>query len=248
MSGEAYELLAMLMRYVFVIIGALIVIRAYRWMRRDSKNYQMEMRSLPDAGLVGEIVDLKTGKSQPLPREGTIGSARDCDIRLKYNGVKRHHALFNFEEGKGVRFVFQRRGKVRMDGQLVSAPCYTLHGTQLQIGESIIRIRLFAGLKVPRPVSFMGVGNPGYPVQQMPPPINYPPPYPMEGAYEQPAPEETMGYAGNYTDDGQMTWQFAAYPVEELQQALQQQKQQEEEEEGALYQSPLPQRRRRDRL
>ena len=66
MAGEAYEILALLMRYVFVLIGALVLLRAYRWMRRDARNYRREMRTLPDAGLVGEIVDLRTGKSQPL--------------------------------------------------------------------------------------------------------------------------------------------------------------------------------------
>ena len=32
MSDQAYELLALLMRYVFVLIGLLIVWRAFRWM------------------------------------------------------------------------------------------------------------------------------------------------------------------------------------------------------------------------
>ena len=101
MSGEAYEILALLMRYVFALIGALIVFRSFIWLRKDARAYRKEMKTLPDAGLVGEIVDLNTGKAQPLPREGVIGSARECDIRVKGDGVLRRHARLEFTEGKG---------------------------------------------------------------------------------------------------------------------------------------------------
>jgi hypothetical protein len=60
MSGEAYEILALLMRYVFALIGALIVFRSFIWLRKDARAYRKEMKTLPDAGLVGEIVDLDT--------------------------------------------------------------------------------------------------------------------------------------------------------------------------------------------
>lgn len=150
MSGDAYELLALLMRYVFVLLGALMLFRAYRWMRRDAKNYRREMRSLPDAGLIGEIVDLRTGKSQPLPREGDMGASRECDIFVKGSGVTRHHVRFAFEEGKGVLITPSRRGKTQLAGREMRAPGYALHGTQLQLGQVPLRVRLFAGLKVPQ--------------------------------------------------------------------------------------------------
>ena len=288
-SGEAYELVAMLMRYVFVLLGLVILFRAYRWMRRDAKGYQREMRSLPDAGLVGEIVDLQTGASQPLPREGTIGSARHCDIWLKYPGVKRRHALLSFEEGKGVCFVPQHRGRILVDGEAVSGPCYAIHGTQLQLGGCVIRVRLFAGLKVPHPVPYMDdmmAENAYPPFMEYPISENMPqPPYPQQGQYMPEQEAAPLGYAGDYTEDGEMTWQFAAYPLEELRRAQMQQEQMyqqqayqqlayqqqalqeqptpmqqmppmppvqqaemanEEDEEAALYQSPLPRRRRRD--
>ena len=36
-SSEAYEIIALLMRYVFVFIVGLIVWRAFRWLRRDAR-------------------------------------------------------------------------------------------------------------------------------------------------------------------------------------------------------------------
>ena len=253
MSGEAYELLALLMRYVFVFIGALILWRAYRWLRRDARSYRREMRALPDAGLVGEIVDLKTGESQPLPREGIMGSARDCDIRVRGAGVRRRHALFAFEEGKGLRVTPQRGGSVLMAGVELSGPAHALHGTQLQLGDALLRVRLFAGLKVPHPAQFqeelLAEERADAPWEEK---GSVPPPFaPVEAAGEDEPPQDAPpAYAGNYTEDGQMTWQYAAYPLEELRRAQEEMGQAspaEAEDEAMPYESPVPRRKRRNR-
>ena len=278
MSGEAYELLAMLMRYIFALIGALILFRAYRWLRRDAKAYRREMRTLPDAGLVGEIVNLMTGESQPLPREGDIGSSRECDIRVKGTGIGRHHARFAFEEGKGLRVTPVRRARVIMAGVELRGSAHALHGTQLQIGDATLRVRLFAGLNVPHPASYPAPDailesgaapelwteteeETGYPLPYTPPPQGQETEYvpydastvpPAETVYpyraEQPA--ASQPYDGNFTDDGQMTWQYA-YSLEELRRAQEaaapQPFPEQEEDEAVPYQSPLPRRRRRSR-
>lgn len=251
MSGELYEVISMLMRYVFVFLGVLILFRAYRWLRRDARRYQREMKSLPDAGLVGEIVDLQRMESQPLPREGTIGSGRDCDIRLKYPGVKRCHALFAFEEGKGIRIAPRHRHLLFMEGIEVGSAGYALHGTQLQIGDAMIRVRLFAGLNVPHPAQFAQEIPSAYEsfaeTEEETPlaPFEMPYGYGLDVSYQDET-QENMGYAGEYNDSGEMTWQFAAYPLDELRKA-QQEMMNDEEEEGIAYQSPLPRRRRGDR-
>lgn len=251
MPSEAYELLALLMRYVFVFLGALILWRAYRWLRRDARTYKREMRSLPDAGLVGEIVDLKTGESQPLPREGIMGSARDCDIRVRGVGVRRRHALFAFEDGKGLRVTPQRGSSVLMAGVELSGPAHALHGTQLQLGDALLRVRLFAGLKVPHPAQFQadlvreeGEDAPWEEMEETPPP--FAPVETFDG--DEPPQDMPPAYAGNYTEDGQMTWQYAAYPLEELRRAEEQMEQgvqAEGEDEALPYESPLPRRKRR---
>lgn len=154
MASEAYELLALFMRYLFVLMGTLILWRAYRWMRRDAKAYKKEMKRLPDAGLIGEIVNLNTGKSQPLPREGILGSSAACDVRVKGAGVSGRHALFSFVEGKGLMITPVGHKLVLMENTELRGPAYALHGTQLQLGECFLRVRLFAGLNVPHPSMF----------------------------------------------------------------------------------------------
>ena len=272
MSAEAYELLALLMRFVYVLIGALILWRALRWMRRDAKAYKREMKSLPDAGLVGEIVNLKTGQAQPLPREGTIGAARECDIRVKAAGVRRIHARFEFVERKGLCVIPGWRCKTLLSGHEIQGQAYALHGTQLEMGGALLRVRLFAGLKIPQPLAYPSDDVPEQEVEVQPwSEIGDIPLFPVPGAVDQaggadgyvpydaatlppaaaPVPDisrpedASPDYEGHFTEDGQMTWQYA-YSLEELYQAQQQSAQ--DGDDGALpYQSPLPRRRRRSR-
>lgn len=257
MASEAYELLALLMRYVFVGIGALILWRAYRWLRRDARQYKKAMRSLPDAGLVGEMVNLKTGESQPLPREGLIGSSGACDIRVREPGVARRHALFAFEEGKGLRVTPHLGNRVLMEGVELKGAAHALHGTQLQLGDAVLRVRLFAGLKVPHPMQFQQDIPSGPDMTGVETPENEDVPSPFAAVpqfapdEEEPAQEDPSAYyQGNYTEDGQMTWDYV-YSLEELEQARQRQINGEESgrdaenDEALPYESPVPRRRRR---
>ena len=275
MASEAYELLALFMRYVFVLIGLLVLLRAFRWMRRDARNYRREMRALPDAGLVGEIVDLRTGKSQPLPREGDMGASRECDIHVKGQGVMRHHLRFAFEEGKGVLITPTRRGRTLLGGRELRSPGYALHGTQLQLGQATLRVRLFAGLKVPQPVPYQedaAAPDPALIASQpeaadsvfpagpdLPSPFEFPDLAAREAEEAAPwpgaapaAPVPAPDYEGHYTDDGQMTWQYA-YSLEDLYRAQAaaarpENPADEPETDGAVpYQSPVSRRRRRNR-
>ena len=250
MSGDAYEILALLMRYVFAVIGALIVFRSFIWLRKDARAYRKEMRSLPDAGLIGEMVDLDTGKAQPLPREGVIGSSRECDIRVKGDYVLRRHARFEFEEGKGLKIIPSRRGLTLLGGVEMRGPGWALHGTQIGIGSHTLRVRLFAGLNVPMPAAYpepdtiLDAEDEEIPWTNITVENNY---YLPE---EQPADavpfgEKAQDYDGNYDEDGQMTWQYA-YSLEDLRQE-QAARQWIDAQEDAEAEEPEPPKRRRRR-
>ncbi|MBR0229606.1 MAG: FHA domain-containing protein [Clostridia bacterium] len=269
MSTQAYELISMLMRYVFVLIGLTIVWRSYRWLRRDARAYRKEMRSLPDAGLVGEMVNLSTGEAQPLPREGVIGASRECDIRLKGPGVERNHARFEFEDGKGLKVIPLRRASVLVNGAPLRGPAYALHGTQLELGGIPLRVRLFAGLNIPYPVPFAeqqaqpweenydGERPAEWDAPQQAEPDAEGEAYPYTG-YENALPDNPP-YDGHYTADGQMTWQYA-YSLDELNRAMERQNQPQDQwrqvrptdqvpdgEESAYGAEHPHRRRRRDR-
>lgn len=267
MSPQAYELISMLMRYIFVLIGLMIVWRSFRWLRRDARAYRKEMRSLPDAGLVGEMVNLATGEAQPLPREGVIGASRECDIRLKGPGIERSHARFEFEDGKGLKIIPLRRAAVLLNGDALRGPGYALHGTQLELGGIPLRVRLFAGLNVPYPAPFAEqAAQPWAEDEDAARPAEWDGPqqaqpeteqeaYPYTG-YENPMPD-SRDYDGHYTPDGQMTWQYA-YSLDELNRAMERQNQQDQwqpvppagqvpDGDESAYSAQPPRRRRRDR-
>lgn len=150
MAKEQYELLALFMRYWFVFLIVMIVWRAMRQMLKERHQHKKILKSLPDAGLVGEIVDTKTNEAYPLPREGYISSKASADIRLK-NLSKKNELHFEFLESKGIQVIpVGRRSFALLDGEPVKNKPYAMHGTYLEVGSYVLRFRLFEGLKVPQ--------------------------------------------------------------------------------------------------
>jgi len=154
MSQTAYELLALGLRYWFVLLIVLTLLRAALLMRRDQRAYRRVLRQLPDAGLIGELVDLSEQTAQPLPREGLIGAGRNCDIRIR--GLRRREMEFVFRPGLGVRlFPLHARHGALLDGEaLQKSGAYALHGTVLELRGRPLRFRLFAGLDLPERVVY----------------------------------------------------------------------------------------------
>lgn len=243
MPAAAYELLSMLMRYVFVALCGLILFCAWRQMRKDARAHRKEMKKLPDAGRVGEVVDLETGKRFPLTREGSIGSAGECDIVLRRRGVRRRHALFEFVEGKGLCIKPFIGRKVLMEGVPIKGTAYALHGTKVTLSKANICIRLFAGLNVPHPVSFAAPTE----QEQQPWPTETEEdmlPRPFESmmaqqyAYEQPVANQPNNLpADHYAPSGYDAQGIPLPPVAP----------DDNDEEGIPYFSPVERHRRSDR-
>ena len=110
MSTNAYELLALAMRYVFVALIALIVARAWFGASVDSQRAARLRKLSPDTGIIGELLvteggeRAKPGMRYPLTLEGTIGSNRRADIRVRHHSVRGRHAIYQMtDEGLFVR-------------------------------------------------------------------------------------------------------------------------------------------------
>jgi hypothetical protein len=211
-----YELVALGARYWFVFIGLVIVWRSYTWLLSESRARKRVLRNLPDAGTVGEIVDLDTGDAYPLPREGVLGSGYNCDIRLR--GLRRRHAVFSFLDGRGVQVTPRHHSDILIDGQPILKAGYAIHGTRIDTGGYILRVRLFAGLNVPQPAVYTA-DTAALPMAQGSLPA---PQYAAEDdswAAEIPDSKyslpvfEPMSQT-QMSADLQMTWQYAPFPAE----------------------------------
>jgi len=201
LQAPAYELVSMGLRYWFVLLAVFLLWRAYRLMRQDRRDYRRTLRQLPDAGLVGEVVDLQENRGIPLPREGMMGSGRSCDVRVP--GLKRREVEFIFRPGRGVRLIpVHRRHGASLDGQaLRAADAFALHGTVLEIRDRSFRFRLFAGLDLPERVP--------------PAPPPRPEPEIHEGAWESPQVSDIpppLPPAEGAQGPMEMTWQYAPVP------------------------------------
>lgn len=149
LTAPVYELISMGLRYWLVFLAVVVVWRAVRLMQKESRLYRKTLRQLPDAGLVGELVDMETGVAFSLPREGMIGSGRASDVRL--SGTKRRALEVVFRAGYGLRLIpSHRKHSMRLDEEAIpSGGDYALHGSVLEIGGRAYRFRLFEGLDVP---------------------------------------------------------------------------------------------------
>ena len=221
-SSEIYEILSLAFRYVFALMGLLIVIRSYIWLFSERRERHARVRKLPDAGMIGELVVLSSSGSLeensvlPVPREGVLGSVRSCDIAVPCPGVRRSHLDFSWSDGTGLLLRPRHGCKAVVDGiQITSRSDPFLspvrHGTFIQVGDAVLRLRVFAGLDPnagfdsssvpagPQPVATVPADQSGcYPEPQYLPrsePAPFPGPVPESAAVYPP-----QEFAGSYPE------------------------------------------------
>ncbi len=159
MSEEVYQVVAQVMRYWFAALSVVIVLRAFHWLRKDRRARHRMLRSLPDAGMVGEWLvengssELPAGVVVPVPREGVLGSIRSDDIYIPVGGVTHRHLFFEFVPKKGLRIIPAFRQVCEVNGTPVTwrsirkKPIYLHHGDAVCIGDAVLRLRVFMGLE-----------------------------------------------------------------------------------------------------
>lgn len=100
MNANAYEILALAMRYVFAGLMLLIVLRALTVTMVDSKRAAQLRRLNPKTGVIGEFLVMESsgwarqGKRYPVTLEGCIGASSRADIRIRRNGLHARHAYY----------------------------------------------------------------------------------------------------------------------------------------------------------
>ena len=151
MGTNAYELLALAMRYVFAGLIVLIVARGWYGASVDSRRAANLRKLSPNTGIIGEmqVIDggerAKSGMCYPVTLEGTIGSNRRADIRIRHSSVRRRHAIYQItEEG----FFVRGHASLRVgDGTGHFARELMLHdGDHLQIGRVTLLLVLTDGI------------------------------------------------------------------------------------------------------
>lgn len=158
MSANAYELLALAMRYVFAGLMLLIVLRAWRISMVDSGRANRLRRLSPDTGIIGEMLVVnggeraRPGMRYPVTLEGNIGSGRRADIRVRHSTVRSRHAIFQMtNDGLYVRG--HAHARIR-DGHGRIARELTLHdGEILRLGDVALMLVLTEADSAPEEIN-----------------------------------------------------------------------------------------------
>ena len=231
MPQDIYSILALACRYWFAFLGVLIVWRSFSWLRKDRRLKHKRLKTLPDAGMIGELVvlqgsdELPEDSYLPVPREGVLGCLRTCDLVVPVDGVARQHLDFAFQDGQGLLMIPRRGCSCMIDGELITgrpaAKAFPMrHGSLLSVGDAILKLRLFAGLDAPYPAEYLpeepedellppGDAEPVAPTYDgspvYPPYPGYPPrePYPQRPAWPVPPGNGPEQDAYMPTDDPQ---------------------------------------------
>ena len=138
MSVNAYEILALAMRYVFAALMVLIVLRAWRLTAIDSSRAKRLRRLSPETGIIGEMLVLEGGEKArpgmryPVILEGTIGSGPRADIRIRHSSVRRRHGYFIMTD-EGLYIRGHANARVGMNGRWLRE-CTLKDGAELRIG------------------------------------------------------------------------------------------------------------------
>ena len=165
MPLEIYEIVAGAARYWFLFLMVLIVFRSFRWYRKDQKQQKKQLKLMPDAGYIGEMVvvkgqdGLEAGTTLPVSWEGVLGYTRFSDICVPVDGVAKKHCWFRYLEGEGLEMEPFRGRSVEVDGVLLEGPKENAvmgHGSWLQIGDIVMRLRMFSGYETKAPQPYGG--------------------------------------------------------------------------------------------
>lgn len=157
LSPELYAALALFLRYVFSLLGVLMVLFSFLWLWSSRAERRRRLRQLPLSGLIGELVvlegdgGLRPGDTIPLPWEGVLGSVRSCDVCVPGGGIRRRHLSFSFSPEKGLLLQPFRGCQAQVGDTLITSRTRPealplRHGAFLRLGDTLLRLRLFAGL------------------------------------------------------------------------------------------------------
>lgn len=195
---EIYSLIALGMRYWFLLLMGIIVFFCFLWYRHDCRIKKKQLEYLPDAGLIGQMIVIQGNDALPagtvlnVPREGTIGSMRINDLCLPDCSIANQHLWFAFDETQGLLLYTFGNAEARTDEKPVesSKPTIMIHGTTLYIGPYGLQLRLFAGFPkalYSQPMTFVQQAQ--FPVYYSMPPFVVPMSYSPQDIQQMQAPK-----------------------------------------------------------
>ena len=157
-SPEIYKVIVQASRYLFAFFALMLLFFAVSWLYDERRNRRDRLRSLPEAGNIGEMVVISGSDLLPvdtwfpIPREGVLGSVRSCDLVVPCPGVHARHLAFSWQDGTGLIIKPFPGCETFVDGvSLLTAEKAEMpvmvHGSCLQVGSVVLRLQLLSALE-----------------------------------------------------------------------------------------------------
>ena len=153
MSPDLFEVLSLAARYIFALLGGLIVLYSFAGLLSRQSEHNRRSRRLRGADRVGELIVLSGSPTLPegsvlsVPWEGVLGSVRSCDIVVPASGVRREHLTFSWEPDIGL-VIHPLSGceamvdSVSLNVRSKASAAPMRHGSFLQVGSTLLRLRV----------------------------------------------------------------------------------------------------------
>ena len=145
------------MRYVFAGLMILIVLRAWRLTAVDSARAKKLRRLSPETGIIGEMLVINGGEKArpgmryPVTLEGTLGSGKGADIRVRHSSIRRRHAYYMMtDEGLFIRG--HANARLGVDGRWVRETTIR-DGGEMRIGRVDLMLVLTGADAAPEEIS-----------------------------------------------------------------------------------------------
>ncbi|MDR0898361.1 MAG: hypothetical protein LBN04_10970 [Oscillospiraceae bacterium] len=154
MISPFYEVIAYMARYWFALLALCVLWGAVRWLRAESVRARRggEPMPVPVEAPIGDWLVLAAGRARlsegatlAAPREGWLGGARGCAVRLKGRGMPARAARFALQ-ADGLRLLPRRAGVIAVDGQPVRREAVLRDGAMLTIGDTVLQLQLLDGV------------------------------------------------------------------------------------------------------
>lgn len=144
--NDAYELLAMGMRYVFIALIIYILIRIVLYSVKEYRVVkQIKKRAEPlyTGYITVRLPEKLAGERFPLSQETTIGSARRCDIVFENCGLEPVHAAVYEKKGEVYLSDYGTREGSWLNGErLGKKPKPLMEGDLIEMGELALILHL----------------------------------------------------------------------------------------------------------
>lgn len=147
MEASAYEVLAMIMKYWFIIVILYILWRIAENALREHRGHKRIKKEI-DRYFYGSI-NIEASDDEGLPgrrfgirKENVFGRSKRCDIPIASPSLAASHGMISLRGKKLMLFDLSAGRGVYLNGERVEQKAELKHGDEIRAGKTVLRIDL----------------------------------------------------------------------------------------------------------